>query len=90
MPPQVVIEIDTKSESKDNDLVINIKTQKLLDFGVARVIWIFTDTQKVMVAVPGQDWLIKDWHKDLEIMDGHIFNIATYLEKEGIRLEKQA
>lgn len=90
VPPQVVIEIDTKVETENDTIGINLKTQKMLDFGVERVIWIFTESRKVMVAVAGEDWLIKDWNKDVEIMDGHLFNIATYLEKEGIKLEEQA
>lgn len=88
VPPQVVIEIDTKVETENDTIGINLKTQKMLDFGVERVIWIFTESRKIMVATPGEDWLIKDWNKDVEIMDGHLFNIATYLEKEGIKLEE--
>lgn len=88
VPPQVVIEVDMKTETEDNTVGINLKTQKMLDFGVEKVIWIFTESRKVMVATLGEDWLIKDWNKDVEIMDGHLFNIAAYLEKEGITLEE--
>lgn len=88
VPPRLVIEIDTKTETEDEAVGIHVKTQKLLDFGVERVIWIFTDSRKVLVAAPGQDWVIKDWSKDVELMEGHWFNIAAYLEQEGIRLSE--
>jgi len=89
VPPQLVIEIDTKIDGENNNVAINLKTQKLLNFGVERVIWIFTENQKVMIATSGEDWVIKDWNKDVEIMNGNIFNIANYLQEKGIKIEAQ-
>ena len=63
---------------------VHLKTQKLLDFGVQRVIWIFTTSHKVVVAVPGQDWLTKDWNQDIESLDAKFFNIGAYLAEEGV------
>ena len=60
------------------------KTQRLLDFGAQKVIWITTKTQKVTVATPNENWQIIDWNKDIELLEGHAFNIGQYLEEEGI------
>ena len=89
VPPLIVCEVDSKidiSNNKDLDYV-NIKTQKLLNFGVEKVIWIFSESQKVMIAQKDTDWLTKDWNQDIELLDGHLFNIGKYLEDEGVKVE---
>ena len=51
--PEIVIEIDTKAnlEEIENPLgYYQEKTAQLLEFGVQKVIWIFTETNKVMIA----------------------------------------
>lgn len=90
VPAKVAVEIDVKADiSKTEDKnYVNLKTQKLLDFGTDRVIWVFTDSQQVMVADRNADaWLTMNWHRDLELLDGQTFNIGAYLEQEGIRLD---
>ena len=89
VPPLIVCEVDSKidiSNNKDLDYV-NIKTQKLLNFGVEKVIWIFSESQKVMIAQKDTDWLTKDWNQDIELLDGYLFNIGKYLEDEGVKVE---
>ena len=63
---------------------LHTKTQKMLDFGVEKVIWILTNSRKVIVATPKTAWLTMGWHNDIEIIDGIIFNIHNYLEERGI------
>lgn len=89
IPAKIAVEIDAKIDiSKDSDLnYVNIKTQKLLNFGVEKVIWIFTGSQKVMVSQQNHDWLTKDWNQDIELLDGHYFNIGQYLKDEGVKVE---
>ena len=46
IPPKIIIEIDTKAEleeTKDSFGYFHKKTDDLLEFGVEKVIWIFTD-----------------------------------------------
>lgn len=87
VPALVAIEIDVKADlSKIEDRnYVNLKTQKLLDFGTDKVIWIFTDSQQVMVAERSADaWLTMNWSRDLELLDGQSYNIGAYLASEGI------
>jgi len=56
----------------------------MLEFGVKKVIWIFTDSQKILIAEPNQTWLTEDWDKDIELIDGLKVNIANYLKKKGV------
>ena len=60
------------------------KTQKLLNFGVEKVIWIITSVGKVTVSTQEKNWEIMDWKRDVEIMYGHSFNGANYLKKRGV------
>jgi Uma2 family endonuclease len=86
IPPKVAIEIDIRidlSDEKDFDYTFT-KTQKLLDFGVEKVIWIFSKMHKVIIATKEEDWIVKDWNKDIELIDGQLFNIGEYLKKEGV------
>ncbi len=92
VPAKVAVEIDFKIDiTRDADYdYLNIKTQKLLNFGVEKVIWIFSKSQKVMIAQRNVDWLIKDWNQDIELIDGHFFNIGQYLKEEGVKLESNS
>ncbi|MCB0551836.1 MAG: Uma2 family endonuclease [Phaeodactylibacter sp.] len=84
VPPEVVIEIDTKADLEEiqNPLgYYHEKTDQLLDFGVDKVIWIFTDTQKVMIAKQGENWQITDWDKDIQVMPGIEVNIVRIIDE---------
>lgn len=89
IPPFINIEIDVEIDNANfTDFeYIDRKTKNLLAFGVQKVLWILTKTKQVIVAEPDQDWLVIDWHKDIEIFQGITFNIPAYLEKEGIPVE---
>lgn len=85
VPPKIAIEVDVAADPYDmaTDTYIFKKTQKLFDFGVEKVIWITTEAKKVTIAIPNEDWQIKDWNKDIEIMEGIVFNVSKYLAKKG-------
>lgn len=91
VPPKIAIEIDVKadtSELTEMGYIFN-KTQKLLDFGVEKVIWIITNAKKVTVSTAQHNWETMDWDKDIEIMDGHTFNAFGYLQSKGILLDER-
>ncbi len=84
VPPEIVIEIDTKAaldEIKKPLSYYQEKTDQLLAFGVNSVIWIFTDTQKVMIAQQNKDWHITNWGNDVEIAPNVKINIARIIEE---------
>ncbi|MEJ7683809.1 MAG: hypothetical protein WKG06_39305 [Segetibacter sp.] len=90
VPANIAIEVDTKADLSilTFQQYLKIKTTKLHNFGVDKVIWIMTATRQVIVALPNQDWLIIDWNKDIEIMKDISFNIGNYLQKSGIELQE--
>ena len=77
VPPKVAIEVDVRADYEQefesfNDY-INQKTQKLLDFGVEKVIWILSsELQEVRVSTPSQT-TIHTWTETIEILDGVTF-----------------
>ena len=88
VPPALVVEVDIKVELEDLNEIdfINKKTQSLLDYGTKRVIWVISESKKVLIAESGKekDWLLRDWHKDFELFDGITANIGQYLKENDI------
>ncbi len=85
-PPLVNVEIDVEI---DNTTVSDYeymqrKTSHLLRFGVQRVIWVLSFSKQVIMAEPEKDCLVIDWHKDIELFNGLIFNIPGYFAEEGL------
>jgi hypothetical protein len=82
-PPEYVIEIDTKADLKEIENPLGYyqeKTEDLINFGVKKVLWIFTDTKKVMVAEKGsKKWEILDWDQEIEFVEGLSINIQQIL-----------
>ena len=85
VPPKIVFEIDTKADLKSVDDVFGYfhkKTDELLDFGVEKVIWIFTDSKKVMIATKNSSWETQNWDKDILIMDDIVININLLVKDD--------
>jgi Uma2 family endonuclease len=81
--PDLVIEVDTKAElsTVKNPLgYYQEKTEELLNFGVQKVIWIFTDTKKVLIATPNNRWEIADWNENIEIWEDLSFNLMDLMQ----------
>jgi Uma2 family endonuclease len=84
IPPKVVIEIDTKAELEDENApnYFHYKTQQLLDFGVEKVIWIYTNPQTIMLATAQKPWLIIDWTEEFEIIAGLKLNLSQLIDNQ--------
>lgn len=88
--PKIVVEIDVRVEARDEDNVhifedfVLRKVRNLHKFGTEKIIWIFTKSKTVIVATADQKWDVLDWDVEVEILDGVSFNIASYLQSEGI------
>ena len=86
IPPKIDIEIDVNIDNGNFDdfEYIQRKTKNLLAFGVEKVIWVLTKSKQIIVAEPNKDWLLIDWTKEVEILNGVTFNVPAYLAKEGV------
>ena len=89
VPPKYAIEVDTNADLSETNFMdyLTLKTEKLFEFGTEKVFWVISSTQKVIIAQKNEDWLIKSWHKEIELFDGININIGKYLEEEGIIVE---
>ncbi len=89
--PKIAIEVDTDVDISEGELpeheYIFRKTSNLLRFGTEKIIWVFTRTQQVMVVTGLNDWHTCSWDQNIEVLDGATFNIADYIEEEGINLQ---
>lgn len=85
IPPKIVIEIDTKANLEQVQLPLGYfyeKTDELLNFGVEKVIWIFTESKKVMLASPTNPWEVYDWDQPIQIMEEVFVNVADLVEED--------
>ena len=53
--PEIVIEVDTKADTKEMPMYYLEKTKDLHQHGVRRVLWIFTGSEQVTHALKGRD-----------------------------------
>lgn len=91
--PRLVIEIDINIETAphSNNLFEDyamLKIKRLLEFGVQKVIWIFTKSRMVFIAEPEAKWFFDSWEHEIELMDGIRFNVYDTLVAEGVDPEK--
>jgi Uma2 family endonuclease len=86
--PKIVMEVDVSIELENiADLgYVSRKTQALFDFGVEQVFWIFTHNKKILIAKPNEDWIFRDWTKDVLLIAGHTFNLMQLIEKKGYKI----
>ncbi len=89
IPPKVVIEVDVKvdlsetSWDADSEYVIE-KSQKMLDFGVEKIIWLSTKYKKVFVIASDQNWYYANFDEDILLLDDCVLNLAQLLADEEI------
>ena len=87
--PKIVIEVDIKVELTETSWnsemsYILEKSQKMIDFGVEKLIWISTHNRKIFIITPHENWYFVDFNQDVQILDGCILNVAQLLTDEGI------
>jgi len=80
IPPKITIDLDIKVElgNMQQDEYVFLKTTKLVNFGVGKVVWFFTENRKVIV-VDSQSWISQEWDQGINILPGIDCNIGRYL-----------
>ena len=86
--PKMVIEVDVKIDVEDTNAIeyLNEKNRTLFAFGVERIVWFFTKDKKVLLAEPDKDWIMRDWSRDFELINGHSINLEQMIEKKGYQI----
>ncbi|MCY7351789.1 MAG: Uma2 family endonuclease [Cytophagaceae bacterium] len=87
VPPDIAIEVDTKadfSEGMSESEYYQKKTRKLLDFGVEKVIWIYTKNQQIQIAERSNPtWHLTNWAGEVAVTEGCSFILNTLLADDG-------
>ena len=87
-PPKIAIEVDVNIEPEEfegkESGYVHEKTERLLDFGVERVIWITTQPRKIFTATRTAPWTTQNWDADIPVLDDIVLNLAGLLTEEGI------
>ncbi|MEM6319301.1 MAG: Uma2 family endonuclease [Bacteroidota bacterium] len=81
LPPEVIIEIDVNIDTEKQTEMdyVHAKIEDYLNFGVKQVIWIFTRTQKVIIAYKTTHWSTYSWDKDIELPQNVRFNLQEIM-----------
>lgn len=85
IPPLIALEVDIKADMENFGSETDYfqqKTDKLLAFGVQKVLWITTASQKIMVAADPKHWEIFTWDKPVEIL-GCVFSLEELMKEDG-------
>jgi hypothetical protein len=81
--PKIVIEVDTKAELKASGDILSYVTEKtddLLDAGVEKVIWILTESENVLIAELGKQWIMARWSDTIAVVDEITLNLEQLVQ----------
>lgn len=81
VPPNVVIEVD---ESE----YFYKKTERLLQWGVEQVIWVFSASRRVLVADNLQKWAFISWDLPFTVIDKHEINVWSLMLASGFEAQE--
>ena len=86
--PKMVIEVDVKIDLENTTAVdyLTEKNKTLFNFGVERIVWIFTEDKKIVLATPNKDWIVSDWSNDFTLLEGHLVNLEKMILKKGYKI----
>ena len=84
LPPEIIIEIDVAIDTEKQTEMdyVHKKIDDYLNFGVHKVVWIFTKTKKVIIADTSLPWLTYNWDKDIELMEEVSFNLNKIMSRQ--------
>jgi len=89
IPPSVIIEVDIKADESDyfqnEEEYFHKKTERLLQWGVERVIWVFSASRRVLIADNPQKWSFVSWDLPIPVIDNYEINIWKLMLKNGFQ-----
>ena len=90
LSPEIIIEIDVKADTgkhSEMEYVLE-KIEDYQDFGVQKIIWIFTKTQNIIIADSSRPRITENWDKDVEVVESISFNLNKILGERKSALSK--
>jgi Uma2 family endonuclease len=90
-PPNVIIEVDIKIDESEyfqnEEEYFHKKTEKLLQWGVEKVIWVFSSSRRVLIADNLQKWEFNSWNLPFNVIDDIEMNVWELMLKNGFEVE---
>ncbi len=90
-PPNVIIEVDIKIDESEyfqnEEEYFHKKTEQLLQWGVEKVIWVFSSSRRVLIADNLQKWEFNSWDIPFNVIDDVEINIWELMLKNGFIVE---
>ncbi|MBL7795217.1 MAG: Uma2 family endonuclease [Saprospiraceae bacterium] len=88
-PPDAVIEIDVDADTENASEMEYIfrKVADYFAFGLLKVVWVFTQEQRILVFSPDQPPVTLTWQQDVDVITGASFNISKMLAESGLTIE---
>jgi hypothetical protein len=87
VPPKIAIEVDVKIEAgqfpSPEDYFFR-KSEKMIGFGTERVIWVLTESRKIMVMDGSRKWTVYEWDEMVPVFDQYQFCLNDLLKEEGV------
>lgn len=91
-PPNVIIEIDIKIDESDyfrnEEEYFHKKTEKLLQWGVEKVIWVFSSSRRVLIADNLQKWQFNSCDIPFHVIDDIEMNVWELMLKSGFEVDE--
>lgn len=87
--PIVAIEVDIRADLTDEDSLsetdyIFKKSKKMIEFGTQQVIWVLTDSKKIIIVNQSPEWKIVNFNADVPILDDIVLNLQKLIEEEEL------
>ncbi|MDZ7899528.1 MAG: Uma2 family endonuclease [Arcicella sp.] len=60
------------------------KSQKMLDFGTEKVIWITTKSKKIFISSATERWYMVGFNEEVPLIDDFVLNLGVLLKDEEI------
>lgn len=90
IPPKIVIEVDIKAEESDyfqnEEEYFHRKTEKLLEWGVEKVIWVFSKSKRILVADNLKTWSFNSWDLPINIVENYEINLWDEMLANGFEV----
>ncbi len=89
IPPEIALEVDLDIEIENQspyNKYVTIKTERLLEWGVKKVIWVFTSNQQILIADNLKRWEYISWDVPFEVVDAVMVNLQELMLENGYQI----
>ncbi|MFN8354980.1 MAG: hypothetical protein U0Y10_11070 [Spirosomataceae bacterium] len=91
VPPNVIVEVDIKIDESEyfqnEEEYFHKKTERLLKWGVEKVVWVLSASRRILIADNLQKWEFISWDLPFTVIDNHEINLWELMLSSGFEPE---